>query len=264
MGEKPIIGIIGGNGAMGRWFTRFFKERGHEVLIHDRDTSLTLAEVSRRASVVVVSVPIDVTCEVIRQAGPYVGRECLLTDLTSLKASSVKAMLEHSAAEVVGMHPLFGPDVSDMQGQNVILCPARGERWRSWLRNVFTEAGAVITETTPEKHDEMMAVVQGMNHLNTIIMELTLREVGVNMENLTSFTTPVFRTKLDLIKRILAQDTSLIAEIIGGNPHLLPVFEAYGKNWKRLHKLLEKRDIAGIKNLLENLKGAPFASPRSR
>ena len=32
---KPRIAIIGGNGQMGRWFTRFFEGQGLEVLVAD-------------------------------------------------------------------------------------------------------------------------------------------------------------------------------------------------------------------------------------
>ena len=55
-------------------------------------------------------------------------------DLTSLKKEPVKLMLTNSQAEVIGCHPLFGPQLKDASGQNVILCPARGKKWLGWLK----------------------------------------------------------------------------------------------------------------------------------
>ena len=104
-------------------------------------------------------------------------------DLTSLKKEPVKLMLENSRAEVIGCHPLFGPQLKDISGQNVILCPARGKKWMGWLKGVFKKNKMDVLEATPEKHDKMMAIIQALNHLNTISWEwrwlrqkLTLRK----------------------------------------------------------------------------------------
>jgi len=46
-------------------------------------------------------------------------------DLTSLKTEPVKAMLKSSISEVIGLHPLFGPNIRFMSGKNVAVCPVR-------------------------------------------------------------------------------------------------------------------------------------------
>ena len=46
------IGLIGGQGQMGRWFKRFFAAQGLEVLVADVDTEQTSQEVARLADVV--------------------------------------------------------------------------------------------------------------------------------------------------------------------------------------------------------------------
>ncbi|HOJ51674.1 MAG TPA: prephenate dehydrogenase/arogenate dehydrogenase family protein [Syntrophales bacterium] len=253
MVSKPLIGIIGGKGAMGSWFARFFTQGGYQVLISDLDTALTLNDLTARSDVVVVSVPISVTGEVIKKAGPLLAPNKLLMDLTSLKTRPVEAMLKYTTAEVIGLHPLFGPDVPEMKGQNVVICPARGEKWISWLRELLTHAGALVVEMTPERHDELMALVQAMNHLNTILMGLTLKEMGVSPPDLNAVSTPVFRTKLDLIKRVTSQDPALCAEIIGGNPYLIPVLRAYERNWECLKAVIERGDIPALINMLKKL-----------
>ena len=92
-------------------------------------------------------------------------KDSLLMDLTSLKAGPVRAMLEASASEVIGLHPLFGPGVPSLEGQNIVLCRARGTRWLPWVRDIFGRKNANLIEATPERHDEVMAVVQALNHI---------------------------------------------------------------------------------------------------
>jgi len=88
-------------------------------------------------------------------------------------------MLAATRAEVVGCHPLFGPDVASMKDNNIILCPARGEGWLFFLRRLFSGCGARVTITSPGEHDRMMSLTQGLTHFNTILMELTIRDSDI-------------------------------------------------------------------------------------
>ena len=42
-GRSPRVGIVGGNGRMGKWFTRFFTDVGLDVTVSDVDTDITPA-----------------------------------------------------------------------------------------------------------------------------------------------------------------------------------------------------------------------------
>ncbi len=252
---NPIeIGIIGGTGGIGGWFAGFFQRQGFTVHVSGRKTGLTAPAMAEQCAVVIVAVPIGATCGVIRDVGPHLKKESLFLDLTSLKAEPVRCMLESSISEVIGAHPLFGPDVPSLSGQNVILCPARSGKWLPWLRGVLTKDGARISETTPEKHDKMMAVVQGLTHLNTATMGLALRETGISREELEKFSTPVFRTKLALIDRIIHNNPRLYAEIITANPHSPEIFALYEKVLSQLKPPVDAGDADALEVLLKEFK----------
>ena len=53
--------------------------------------------------------PINQTQQVI-QSLDYLPKECILADVTSIKAQPLQAMLEVHDGPVVGLHPMFGPD----------------------------------------------------------------------------------------------------------------------------------------------------------
>jgi prephenate dehydrogenase len=220
------IGIIGGTSGIGNWFASFFQREGFTVHVSGRGIGLHPAEMAAACPVVIVSVPIGVTEAVIGEVGPHMKKESLLMDLTSLKAGPVRAMLASSAAEVIGLHPLFGPSVSSLQGQNVVLCPARGERWLPWVREALAKEGANLIETAPDRHDEIMSVVQALNHLDTIVLGLAIRRSGIPREILEMFSTPVFRGKLEMIDRAFSYP-ELHTEIIASNPHTVKMAALY-------------------------------------
>ncbi|HEX9157728.1 MAG TPA: prephenate dehydrogenase/arogenate dehydrogenase family protein [Syntrophales bacterium] len=235
--DKFPIGIIGGTGGIGRWFAAFFEQAGYTVHVSGQTSGLRPAEMAAACPVVIVSVPIGVTEAVIREVGPHVKKDSLLMDLTSLKAGPVRAMLEASASEVIGLHPLFGPGVPSLEGQNVVLCPARSSRWLPWVRDTLGKKGATLIETTPERHDEIMAVVQALNHLNTLVLGLSIREAGISREELERFSTPLFRARLAAVENLFSHP-QLYAGIIAGNPHASEILE------------LHERAIGTVKSLI--------------
>ena len=236
------IGIIGGTGGMGRWFAGFFQKEGYPVLVSGRKTGMDIPTMAEKCQVVIVSVPISITCEVIERVGPHMKKESLLMDLTSLKADPVKSMLKSSVSEVIGLHPLFGPAVDSIAGYTIVLCPVRTENWLDWVKDIFTKNGANIIETTPERHDELMALVQGLNHLNSITMGMILGESGVDLTELKRFATTMFDTKLAIIEKVFTNNPRLYADIITLNPNIHKILDLYEKTLSGLKTLINKRD----------------------
>jgi prephenate dehydrogenase len=245
------IGIIGGTGGIGRWFAAFFTEEGYPVRVAGRNTEMTIPKLAECCRVVIVAVPIAATFDVIRVVGPHLPADSLLMDLTSLKEEPVRAMIEATAAEVVGCHPLFGPDCPSLAGQNIVLCPGRGERWLNRLEELFAKGGARVTVTTPAEHDRMMALVQGLTHLDTILMGLTLRDSGVETAALAAFSTPVFRAKQAIVEKVFGIRPEMYAGILAGNPAMPEIIARYEKNLSRLKELVLNRDAAGLTALLK-------------
>jgi prephenate dehydrogenase len=221
------VGIIGGTGGMGTFFRRVFEGAGHSVLVSGRNTPLSNRDLAKRCDLVLVSVPIRSTAAVIAEVAPLLTEDQILADLTSLKAGPVKAML-HSRAEVIGMHPMFGPTAGSLADQTIILTPGRcSEGTLAVLTGIFERQGAHVTLTTPEKHDAMMAVVQGLTHFATLALAETLRRMACDPGDLLAYTSPVYRIELGLIGRILGQDADLYAGILQQNPAVPEVLSAF-------------------------------------
>ena len=245
------IGIIGGTGGIGAWFAPFFAGKGYTVHVSGREKGMRLPELAAHCRVVIVAVPIAETTRVIRQVGPLLAEGSLLMDFTSLKEGPVREMLVATAEEVIGTHPLFGPDVPSLAGQNICLCPARGNRWLPWLEDLFTKGGARVTVATPEEHDRMMALIQVLPHLGTVLMGLTLRETGVDPETLEAFSTPVFRARQAIAEKVFGPRPGLYAALLADNPNMPALLQTFERNFAKLKDLLLKKDTAGIEALLK-------------
>ncbi len=91
------------------------------VTVADLETELTPEEAADVADMVVISVPIDRTADVIRGLGPLVRGDALLMDVTSIKEAPVEAILQSCRGSVIGTHPLLAPSVHSLQGQRFVL-----------------------------------------------------------------------------------------------------------------------------------------------
>jgi len=219
-------GIIGGTGKMGRLFAGVFRRAGYDVSVSGRTTSITAREIAQDCDIVIVSVPIRETIKVIDEIAPLMNGHQLLCDLTSLKSGPVNAMLK-SKAEVIGLHPMFGPTVSSLKQQTIIACPARAkQRTLDSLRTIFRKEGAVCTIAKAEEHDRMMAVVQGLTHFVTLTTAESIRRLGIDIEATKAFTSPVYAIELSLVGRLLSQDPDLYGSILQENPYVPEVLDA--------------------------------------
>jgi prephenate dehydrogenase len=213
------LGIIGGKGEMGQLFQRFFEKRGYHVEIADLDTPKTAREVIESSNVVVFSVPLHLTLKVIEEHVNHLTDDHLVMDLSSLKVEPIQAMLK-SRASVVGLHPMFGGKISTFAGQTIIACPVRVDPsiWER-LKLEFEAEGMVVRECSPERHDELMAIIQVLFHLSTMIQGRVIRELGIDIEETLKHTSPVYRMEISILGRMFAQSGWLYGAISQMNPY---------------------------------------------
>lgn len=238
---NTTIGIIGGKGKMGDYFAKFFKEQGYKIIVSDIGTKLSNIELAQKADVVIISVPIEHTVKIINEVAPYVKKDGLLMDLTSVKVDPVKAMLK-SEASVVGCHPMFGP-TNSIKNQIIVLTHGRGTKWYNWIKKIFTDSGAIIKEVTPEKHDGLMTVIQGITHFSDITLAHTLAQSGIPIKTFLNYQSPAYRLKLNMMGRILYQDSGLYGNIQIQNPKTPQILKQYLKSVKELIKIVKKKKL---------------------
>jgi len=161
-------------------------------------------------------------------------------------------MLENApeGVDVIGTHPMFGPRVASLDGLVFIVTPARGGKWLPWLLEFLKAGGAKVFETTPEEHDEIMSVVQGLTHFTYIAVASTLRELGVDVRQSREFASPIYGLMLDLIARIVGQSPQLYASIQTHNPLSVRVHETFIREAEKLKQAVAEKDEERFKKIM--------------
>ncbi|WP_305063760.1 prephenate dehydrogenase [Methanococcoides sp.] len=275
--------IIGGTGEMGKWFTKFFTDHGYEVVVWGSSGKTEIAkqmgvefasdldDAIRTSDVVVITVPIDITADVIRETAPKMKAGSLLMDLTSIKAEPVRAMRETApeGVEILGTHPMFGPSIPTLQGQIVIMSPTKGrsEKWFPIMRNLFEENGAHIEIIKPEEHDKFVSVVQGLTHFAYITIGNTFKSLDFDVSMSRRFMSPVYEIMVDFVGRILGQNPYLYAHIQMQNEQVLKVHETFISECNILSEIVREQDIEAFCNKMTeaaaHFKDTPSALHRS-
>ncbi|MGQ0802101.1 MAG: prephenate dehydrogenase [Pseudomarimonas sp.] len=266
--ESPVIGIVGSQGAYGRWLTRFFRERmGLRVVGRDPVGDLDLSEVSLIAAsdVLIFSAPIRHTAALIAH---YVAlaagseREQLWLDVTSIKREPVAAMLE-STADVVGLHPMCAPPrAPTLRGRVMVVCEARLTRWRGFVEKLLSALEAECVHAGAQAHDQRMALVQAMVHAVHLAQAAVLRDCAPDVNqpsDVMPYRSVSFELDMTIAARVLASNPAIYEDIQFGNPAVLPMLD------KLLLALTTLRDCvrAGDEAGRERFRSAFFESGRA-
>lgn len=169
----PVVAVAG-LGLIGGSFLKAARKAGYETigLHHGESAGLECADI------VLVALPPEATAPWIRAHSPCFRRGATVVDACGVKSAlcAEMAALPQDGWRFVGGHPMAGKEVSGFEnssedlfeGRSMILVPPAGldEKRRAALRRFFASLGfARIVETTPERHDEMIAFTSQLGHV---------------------------------------------------------------------------------------------------
>ena len=166
------IGIVG-FGRFGQFaagiLTKEFKISAydHQIAVQKGNIEfVTLEEVAQKP-VLLICVPISEMEVVCRQLKPHLSPGQLIVDTCSVKERPLQLMLEllPSFVEILGCHPLFGPDSGSggVSGLEIVLCPGRCPcitKVKTFLEKLCFR----VTVTSATEHDQAMAKTQALFH----------------------------------------------------------------------------------------------------
>ncbi|MFC4655257.1 bifunctional chorismate mutase/prephenate dehydrogenase [Rheinheimera marina] len=252
-GDKIVV--VGGAGALGSRFVSLFRRSGYQVEVLESDNQAQAEQLVSGAVLVLVAVPIALTEQVIRQL-PQLAPDAILADLTSTKTGPLQAMLEVHSGPVLGLHPMFGPDISNIAKQVVVVTPGRQQGSCQWLLQQLRVWGAVLTEKTAKQHDELMQLIQAMRHFSSLVYGVHLAEEQADLQQLLELSSPIYRLELAMVGRLFAQNAELYADIMLSSAEVTLVLQRYQHRFNRLSHLLAAKDKVGL--MAEFAKGQQF------
>jgi prephenate dehydrogenase len=263
------VGLIGGsfalalrraNGArevVGFGRTHATLEEARRLGILDRIGEDEAREVAD-ADLVLLATPVAQMGDIFRRIAPHLGPKTLLTDGGSTKCDVVaaaRANLGGKVAQFVPAHPIAGAEHSGpaaaqpdlYRGKRVVLAPLPENRAESVarVRHAWELCGAVVSELTPEQHDEVFAAVSHLPHLLSfaLVHDLAQRK---NRDLLLSFAASGFRD----FTRIAASSPEMWRDIsLANREALLREVKQYADELYVLYRALESGDAQKLEEI---------------
>lgn len=242
------------------------KDRNFNVIITGRD-EITGNKVSKKlgvnytssnedavssADVVILSVPINAVSKVIPQISPFLRKDTLLMDVTSVKEKPAEIMQKYApeGVEIIPTHPLFGPRIRSLDGQVVVLTPPNEGKWFKKVYEFLENEKARIIVTSPQNHDKMMSVVQGLTHFAYIGVASTIERLNIDVKESRKFASPVYGLMVDMIARIVAQNPYLYYSIQTENRYIEETHKTFISVYRELNDMILNKDQDGFVHLM--------------
>lgn len=237
---KKVV-VIGGGGQLGGVFVELFRQSNYHVEILEHDDWPRSDEILAGAGLVIVSVPIRLTSMIINKLN-QLDENCILADITSVKESPLYQMMKTHKGPVIGLHPMFGPDVVGLVKQTIIVCEGRESERCNWLLEQFGVWGAKVYQVSAQDHDKAMAMVQVMRHFSTIAYGYHLMTEGADVAQLVEMSSPIYRLELIMVGRLFAQDPILYTDIIFANTDNIGMMKRFAYRFLELLEDVELGD----------------------
>lgn len=244
--EPKHILYIGGEGGMGKLYKRITEQTGHIAYSIDKSNWYELDEWAATLDLVIITVPINVTENVIERLKGRLNEHTILADFTSNKSKPIQAMLEAHAGPVLGLHPMHGPDVENLSKQLMVVCPARGGEQAEWFIKQCELWGMRIIQADPAKHDHVMHLVQGLRHFVALLHGSFMKKYDLKPADMVDYSSPIYRAELMMTGRIFAQSAELYADIVFADEERRELLTNFFEHHKKLAELVRDNDREGF------------------
>jgi len=244
---KKKIAIIGAEGQMGKWFSKYFLERDFDIIGYDSEKEILNKSITKAQSLVgailsadyvILCIPVKRTPETIRLIAKEMKRDSYLIDISSLKLKTAAALSKiPDKVNPICIHPMFGPGTKKLNGQNIISIPIRdAKKELAVAKSLFKEANFVQIDAT--EHDKKIAIILGMTHLvNLVLANILAKEENFSLVEKMSGTT--FKAQKLLTAGIMTEAPELIETIIS-NPEIRRYAEEFWKDIGRMLILIQE------------------------
>ncbi len=243
---------------MGKWFTEYFVGSEYEVTGYDTENknfgknvlvSESLIGAILKADYVVLCTPTRKTPEIIRLIAKEMKKGTYLIEISSEKSKVVAALSKMpDKINPICIHPMFGPGVKTIKGQNIISVPVKDAKKELTVAKELFDGANFVTIDSIE-HDKKIAVILGLTHLmNLVFANIISKDEKMLLTEKMSGTT--FRVQKILAEGIMTETPELIETIIA-NPEIRRVAEEL---WKDVGRLLTSVQESKTEEVIEYIK----------
>lgn len=238
--------LILGAGKMGSFFTDVLSFQ-HEVAVFDvkaerlrfmyncqRFTSLQEVE-AFQPELLINAATVKYTLEAFRQVLPYLPKDCILSDIASVK-TGLKEFYEASGFRYVSTHPMFGPtfaNLDQLSSENAIIINEGDYLGRIFFKDLYQQLNLNIFEYSFEEHDKTVAYSLSIPFVSTFVFAAVMKHQDAPGTT--------FKRHMSIAKGVLNEDDFLLQEILF-NPHTPEQVENIRTELNELLDIISRKD----------------------
>ena len=243
---------------MGSFFTDLLSFR-HETAVFDIDPKrmrfvyntyrfTTPEEIQAfKPELVINAATVKYTLEAFRRVLPLLPRECILSDIASVK-TGLKEFYTSCGFRYVSTHPMFGPtfaSMSNLSDENAIIITEGDHLGRIFFKDLYSSLKLNIFEYTFEEHDATVAYSLSIPFVSTFAFAAVMKHQDAPGTT--------FKRHMAIARGVLSEDDYLLQEILF-NPHTPAQVKQIRTELDELLTIIEGKDAEGMKRYLTKIR----------
>ena len=231
----------------------------HEVAVYERDPRrmrftyncqrfTRLDEIRDFAPELVVNaVTLKYTIPVFEQVMPYLPKDCIISDIASVK-TGLKEFYEQSGCRYVSTHHMFGPtfaNLHQLSEENAIIISEGDYMGRIFFKDLYQRLGLNIYEYTFDEHDRTVAYSLSIPFVSTFVFAAVMKHQDAPGTT--------FKRHMQIAKGVLNEDDYLLQEILF-NPYTHDQVSQIRTELKELLAIIDQKDGEGMKAYLTKIR----------
>ncbi|MDR1004655.1 MAG: prephenate dehydrogenase/arogenate dehydrogenase family protein [Prevotellaceae bacterium] len=250
--------LILGAGKMGSFFTDLLSFQ-HETAVYDTNPHqlrfvyntyrfTTPDEIKAFAPELVINaVTVKYTLDAFRQVLPLLPRDCIISDIASVK-TGLKRFYQESGFRYVSSHPMFGPtfaSLSNLGNENAIIITEGDHLGRIFFKDLYQSLKLSIFEYSFDEHDDTVAYSLSIPFVSTLVFAAVMKPQEAPGTT--------FKKHMTIARGLLSEDDYLLQEILF-NPRTPSQVENIRRELKQLLEIISDKDADGMKRYLTKIR----------
>ena len=217
--------------------TAVFDVNPHQLrFVYNTYRFTTLEEIKDfEPELVINAVTVKYTLDAFRQVLPVLPKDCIISDIASVK-TGLKKFYDESGFRYVSTHPMFGPtfaSLNNLNTENAIIISEGDHLGKIFFKDLYQTMKLNIFEYTFDEHDETVAYSLSIPFVSTFVFAAVMKHQEAPGTT--------FKKHMAIAKGLLSEDDYLLQEILF-NPRTPSQVENIRLELKNLLEIISNKD----------------------
>jgi len=224
------------------------------------DESLPLEDAVKKADLIYVAIPVDITIPTIQKIMNLVTKEQIVVDAGSTKYALCKAIANYPMRNrFVATHPMWGTEYSGPEaatkdsfaGRACVICEKEKSDPKAVeiVEKIYRALGMHIVYMDPEPHDVHAAYVSHISHITSFALANTVLEKEKEEDAIFELAGGGFESTVRLAKSSPAMWAPIFMQ---NRENVLDVLNEHISQLRKFKACLEKENMEYLYELMEN------------